>query len=192
MSPLLNPAPPWPRDPIVLLHGCLASDAQAILRHGIDPTKGRLDTDFGQGFYLTTHLRQARHWAWLRYYNLPPVLQTSSGGPVVVRFTLPMASFHGLDALVFVRGDYDYDDYWSLVQHCRQSSNTAPRNHRNNVDLRPTIANWYDVVFGPVATHWEQRSIMADSDQISFHTTGAASLLSALIPANVAVDPVHP
>ena len=192
MIPLLNPAPPWPRDPVTLLHGCVASGAVEILKHGVDPTKGRLDADFGQGFYLTTSLRQARHWAWLKFYDLAPSKQTASGGPVVLSFTLPLAQIATLDSIVFVRGDYAYDDYWSMVQHCRQSSSVAPQNHRNTADLSPTPDNWYDLVFGPVATHWEQRSVMAESDQISFHTTRAAALLSACRPARLAVAPVIP
>jgi hypothetical protein len=40
---------------------------------------------------------------------------------------------------------------------------------------------WYDIVSGPVAAFWKQRSPMADSDQVSFHTQGACKLLTDLM-----------
>ncbi len=40
---------------------------------------------------------------------------------------------------------------------------------------------WYDIVCGPVAAFWDQRSAMNDADQISFHTITAAKLLTDLI-----------
>ena len=85
--------------------------------------------------------------------------------------------YDGLDKLIslqFVRGDYGYDDYWSLVQHCRQSTPTAVNDHR-----RPATG-WYDIVSGPVTAFWTQRGAMVDSDQFSFHA-GGIYLLDALI-----------
>src|SRR5512147_3023412 len=101
--PILDPAPPWPRDPVEFMHGCVATDAAGIARAGVDPTKGRPDTDFGQGFYLTTNRQQAKHWAWLKYYSLSPSLQKVSGGPAVLSFYVPSAVLQPLIACVFVR-----------------------------------------------------------------------------------------
>src|SRR5207253_3837631 len=42
-----------------------------------DLTAGRVDRDFGRGFYTTTLEKQARHWAWLRFYD-PKFARTRS------------------------------------------------------------------------------------------------------------------
>jgi hypothetical protein len=67
MPPILHPPPAWTTSDysrhVVLWHGCLRSQLRSI-RHGIDPTKGDPATDFGRGFYTSTVVRQARHWAW--------------------------------------------------------------------------------------------------------------------------------
>src|SRR5881394_3962618 len=146
----LNPPPKWQvTNPMLFWHGCVGTDAAAIIRHGVDPTKGRVDTDFGRGFYLTTLQRQAEHWAWLKYYSLRKVDQARSGGPVALKFALLPSDLAPLESLVFVRGHYDYDDYWSLVQHCRQSAPGAVQNHKNTTHDAPTRSNWFDLVFGP-------------------------------------------
>jgi len=76
-----------------------------------------------------------------------------------------------------VLGDYDDERFWSLVQYCRQSPTGATRTH-----LHPKRAHgWYDIVTGPVADFWRQRSTMRQADQVSFHTTSAVNLLNTLI-----------
>lgn len=164
-----------------LWHGCVGSDANAILTSGVNPAAGRPDTDFGTGFYLTTLRRQAEHWAWLKYYSLAPAQQATSGGPVALRFAISPPQLALLESLVFVRGDYHYGDYWSLVQQCRQGTAAAPNNHKNTPHTAPNNANWFDVVYGPVSAFWQQRLAIPDSDQISFHTTAAAAVLTNLI-----------
>jgi len=88
--PLLNPAPPWkpPRsDRVVLWHGCTAFDKDAIEKNGIDLKYCAVDTDFERGFYTTTLERQARQWAWNRFYRWQKDHPTVGGNqPVVLRF----------------------------------------------------------------------------------------------------------
>ncbi len=99
----------------------------------------------------------------------------------VRRYTLLRAKGpldEGLDelaSLAVVLADYHYEDYWSLVQHCRQSTKTAINDHRH------PAGGWYDMVSGPVAAFWEQRVAMDDADQFSFHTEKGVRLLNALI-----------
>jgi hypothetical protein len=177
---ILNPAPPWraPRSRYVTLwHGCLTGDKDAIQQNGVDVTKGRVDADFGRGFYTTTLERQAEHWAWVRYYaqRSPP----KGVKPVVLRFRVDRHQLAALAFMAFVRGDYNNGDYWGLVQHCRQSTAGAIRDHKGPVNDGGN--DWYDVAYGPVAAFWDQRVAMIDSDQMSFHTQAAAALLTALI-----------
>jgi hypothetical protein len=192
MSPILNPAPPWQPDRsecVILWHGCTALDKNNIEAKGIDLSRCRVNTDFGRGCYTTTLERQARQWAWARFYEWqsePRNARKTGNQPVVLRFRVrryalnkrPAALDDGLDRLLslhFVLGDYGNEDFWSLVQHCRQSTPAAVRDHR-----RPP-ADWYDLVTGPVAAFWQQRVAMDDADQVSFHTDKGIKLLNALI-----------
>lgn len=197
-SPLLDPAPDWDRpgltenlrEYIVLRHGCTSWDLHNIQSNPvvlIDPRAGRTDVDFGQGFYTTSIERQARHWAWKRYYDIPLGTPGPPGvplQPVVLKFRVPLVRLAGLEALHFVLGDYEDERFWSLVQYCRRSPPGVARSH-----LHPSRSDgWYDVVTGPVADFWRQRSTMRQADQVSFHTTQAAHVLNNLIRSDVTDD----
>ena len=138
---------------------------------------------------------QARQWAWGRFYKWQALHPTGTGNqPVVLRFRvrrckLPGATApldEGLDelaSLAFVLADYHYEDYWSLVQHCRQSTPAAIHDHRH------PVGGWYDLVSGPVAAFWEQRVAMDDADQFSFHTEKAVRLLNVRIQEGLKAGP---
>jgi hypothetical protein len=197
MPPILNPAPPWQPDRsdyIVLWHGCTALDKNKIEK-GIDLAYCRVDTDFGRGFYTTTLERQARQWAWMRFYDWQDKNPGATGNqPVVLRFKVrrygvtPRLSGldDGLDKLLslhFVLGDYGNEDFWSLVQHCRQSIPEDKKKGQTEEvhDHKRLPDGWYDLVTGPVAAFWEQRVAMDDADQLSFHTLEAVEILKVLI-----------
>ncbi len=136
--------------------------------------KGRGGTDFGPGFYTTTLEAQAKSWAWLL------AAQSAVGGVVppaaVVRLEVDRDALSRLDSIAFIRGDYDAEDYWSLVFHCRGGA----LDH-----ARPPAAPYYDVAYGPVAAFWTQRSAMHGADQISFHSSACTPILDVK-----GVDPV--
>src|SRR5919198_2236008 len=97
--PILNPAPPWhaPRSRyIILWHGCTTEDRDTIEANGVDVTVSRVDTDFGRGFYTTTVERQARHWAWTRFYD-PKFARKTGVQPVVLRFRVDRHKLAGLN-----------------------------------------------------------------------------------------------
>ena len=133
--PLLDPAPDWdrPGDPrnyreyLELWHGCTSWDLSKINSDPtvlINPRAGQTDADFGQGFYTTSVKRQARYWAWRRYYEIlpgasgPPAIPLQ---PIVLRFRMPLVALAPLESLHFVLGHFDDERFWSLVQYCRQS-----------------------------------------------------------------------
>ncbi|MBI3823714.1 MAG: DUF3990 domain-containing protein [Planctomycetes bacterium] len=197
-----NPAPSWhaPRSEyVVLWHGCTERDKDSI-EHGISLAHCAVNTDFGRGFYTTTIERQAEHWAlgrledWQRKY---PGLPNRA---VKLRFRMrryaaqkrPAVHERGMDtlkSLAFVVGDFHYEDYWSVVQHCRQSLPNVVPDHR-----RPpgqVGGGWYDLVSGPVAAFWRQRVARDDSDQFSFHTPAGIRILNALIHEGVSGHPDH-
>ncbi|SPF44208.1 hypothetical protein SBA4_3190003 [Candidatus Sulfopaludibacter sp. SbA4] len=107
-------------------------------------------------------LHQAQTWA-------VQISSTRPGTkPAVVELVIDRNALATLDTLVFSRGDFYADDFWSFVHHCRSGG----------TDHRRTPGGFYDVVYGPVAAFWNQRMIIADSDQISFHTPSAETILN--------------
>jgi hypothetical protein len=100
--------------------------------------------------------------------------------PVVLRFRFDRFELAKLSFTAFVLSYPTKNDFWSLVQHCRQSTTGAIRDHRGPVTVWDGT-NWYDVVCGPVSAFWRQRYAMQDTDQFSFHTEPAVELLNRLI-----------
>lgn len=161
-SPLGTP-PSWTNQPVTLYHGTIQTHLGS-LRAGIDLRQGRARTDFGQGFYTTTWLEQAQLRPWQ--------LSLRQGGrPIVLRFDVDREALARLDCLCFVRGGLRVEDFWSFVHHCRSGLIGHGRGSSND---------WYDLVVGPLVASWKQRLIVADADQISFHTARAARLLGAI------------
>ena len=162
-----------------LYHGCTSSDKALIDAQGIQLQKCRVDTDFGRGFYTTTVKYQAQQWAWTRYYD-PAVRNASMNQPVVLTFRVARHELCKLWSLCFVLGATGNDAFWSLVQHCRQSTPTTIRDHKGPVVLADETT-WYDIVCGPVAAFWRQRYAMHDADQVSFHTPQGIAILNRII-----------
>jgi hypothetical protein len=153
----------WQNPAVRLYHGTLETHVASLLA-GVDVTRGRPAADFGRGFYTTTVLDQAAAWAeYLVERQLP-----GQAHPAVVRFDVSRDALAPLETLWFVRGSRDANDFWTFIEHCRRGA-TA---HRAG-------GAWYDVVVGPVTQNWTFRLMMADSDQVSFHTARAAAILNA-------------
>jgi uncharacterized protein DUF3990 len=172
--PLLLPPPSWTNQWIRLCHGTSTPAATAITTSGVLVSTGRPGTDFGPGFYTTTLERQARFWAWqlwARRVTGGPA-GAASLAPAVVYADIDRDALAGLDCLAFVRGDFDADDFWSLVVHCRTGGMDHARGSAGKTK--------YDVVVGPVAAMWQQRTIIAGADQMSFHTPRAQAVLNRI------------
>lgn len=163
--PLIATPRGWTNQATALFHGTIDRYVPSILA-GVDVTKGRRYTDFGRGFYTTTLERQARTWAWELSRQRP------GSFPAVVRFDVSRDALAALDALWFVRGSHDAEDFWSLVFHCRSRGGDHGRGSKG----------WYDAIVGPVAASWRQRLSLHDIDQMSFHTERAAKILDASNP----------
>lgn len=157
--------PQWTNPRLTVYHGTdnrsagLTGPARVNASVGFLPNLAfcRPFTDFGQGFYTTTNLHQARQWANTR------VLSRASAYAVVLRFDLDRDWLATLDALAFTRPTADF---WALVTDCRQG---FPPHQRPPPSPLP-----YDVVYGPV-TLWPQILVIADCDQVSFHTQNAVA-----------------
>ncbi len=161
--------PQWDDPYLVLYHGTLRKHADAILANGIDPARGSPHTDFGRGFYTTTNHAQADEWADSR-------ASEQGEHSAVLMLTVDRLALARLRHLAFLR---PANDYWSLVENCR---NDAPY----------AVEQGYDVVYGPVAKRWwgdEDYAAFPDFDQISFHGDAAKSFLNNKIYCEVEVVP---
>ena len=165
-APIVYPPIAWTNQDITVYHGTVDLFAAAIVAGPIQVGLGKPHTDFGPGFYTTTVSRQARMWA-------AQISATRAGSnPAVVEFVIDRQALAGLETLTFVRGDFDAEDYWSLVHHCRKGA----LDHG-----RAAPSPYYDVVYGPVAAFWNQRMIVAGADQISFHTQAGERVLNVSV-----------
>jgi hypothetical protein len=163
-TPIVYPAKTWTNQNLVLYHGTIDKFVPAILSK-IQISLGKPFTDFGPGFYTTTVIRQAHTWA------AQMAASKAGSAAAVIQITVSREHLAVLQTLAFVRGDFKAQDYWSFVHYCRAGAT----NHNRSV---PSGHSFYDVVYGPVAAFWNQRMIIADADQISFHTTAAESMLN--------------
>jgi Protein of unknown function (DUF3990) len=158
---------PWTDQEIILYHGTIDADVASITR-GVDLNRCKHLQDFGRGFYTSTNQQQAERWAQDRANRV-------GYNPAVISFAIDRHSLALLDSLFFVRGDPSAFDFWSLIQYCR----TINGDHN-----RPQTP-WYDVVAGPVTGSWKKQTVIPKSDQISFHTPKATSIIDSSQKARV-------
>jgi len=159
---LVAPAP-WSNGPLTIFHGTVLTHWLDIARDGVRVGRGRLNTDFGRGFYATADLRQATGWAVqlaTRYRDTAAVATAQ----------VSRENLASLESLCFVRGHEDAADFWSFVHSCRVGAETHARPHLS----KPM----YDVVVGPVALNYRRRDAYENMDQISFHTRAAEDVLN--------------
>jgi hypothetical protein len=155
--------PAWLGQDIVLYHGTTDVHVQDVLQ-AVDETRGNPNKDFGRGFYTTTREDKALDWAINK-------AQVAGGNAAVVRFAVERDDLADLETLFFVRGEPNAADFWSFVQYCRTVGVGGGHN-------RLYVAGWYDLVVGPVTGTWKRQTVIADTDQISFHTLRAVGVLN--------------
>lgn len=156
---------PWTNAPITLYHGTIERHVASVL-NGVDLKFAQPGRDFGVGFYLATLHRQAVEWA-------KRIADVTRDQPAVVAYQLSRDALASLEALWFVRGEYENEEFWSFVFHCRNASREAFHHGR------AVNGGLYDIVVGPVAAFWRQRVVANGYDQVSFHTPRAVDALNA-------------
>jgi hypothetical protein len=164
--------PRWSNRPLTVFHG---TDSGSLAAYGplapnrplvgfaVSVGRGGHNTDFGQGFYLTTYDHQATQWANGKVRRHLRATGTRLQA-VVLSFSIDRDLLAAADTLAFVAAT---PDYWDLVHDCRLGF----RSHR-----RPGTKRTYDVVYGPVSL-WRQELIIYDSDQMSIHDQSLADTL---------------
>ena len=170
----------WNNGPLTVYHGCDDQSAKAIVSNGINLALCKPLTDFGQGFYTTTNLQQAKSWANQRCNRIP--IRKGIRIATVLQFDIDRDALAQKEMLFFVI-ESSNNDYWDFVRHCRTTA-PSPVQHQ-----RRGQAN-YDVVAGPVSL-WPQPFIMKDCDQISFHTSSGFIVLGNAVLSHQA-NPNNP
>jgi hypothetical protein len=171
MTPSYAP-PPWTNQELILYHGTTASAARQIAVGKIALHYGRRGTDFGPGFYTTTIEQQARAWA-LRVADKRRQAPRHTKAPAIVEIRLSREEVAGLQFMAFVDQDAGAEEFWSFVHHCQNGAMDHGRAIPGSSKL-----GYYDVVFGPLARNWKQRTAYPRADQVSFHTKAAVRLLN--------------
>jgi Protein of unknown function (DUF3990) len=150
----------WTNAPQVVYHGTDETAANDILKTTISLSRCNPRSGFGQGFYVTSVLHEARFWADWRAHN-------TKGRSAVMAFDLNLdAIASAADHVVFTLADNNFHDF---VRHNRlkmgpdhgRTGNSSA--HRSHVPPRPN----YDIVYGPVSRYPEHLHYV-DWDQICF------------------------
>ena len=163
----------WKNDDLYLYHGTDEESALNIIKDGVDLSKCSLLTDFGRGFYTTTHFDQAKDWGIARATRVRKRRQTAKG--CVLELQVSRDWLGRLDALAFVRPEPE-TGFPQFVRFCR--AGYMP--HRSSGD--------YEVVYGPVS-QWKPRMsdpslklfVIGDCDQVSFHNGAVTASTSRLL-----------
>ena len=68
------------------------------------------------------------------------------------------------------------------MHHCRSSVRGTPATEvvKHHERVNPP-KDWYDLVCGPLTAFWQQRAIVQNADQYSFHTPAGIKVLNDLI-----------
>jgi hypothetical protein len=133
------------------------------------PPAGHRTPIFGSGFYTTTNRDQAENWANRKAAHTRDL-------PIVLQLTIDRDALARLRTLAFV---LPTPDYWSLVERCRDESDTPY-----------PIEEHYDVIYGPVAKLWfgpSAYTIIEGYDQTSFHGEAAKAFLNNRMVCKVEV-----
>lgn len=155
-----------------LYHGTDLNSAEKILKNSINLQYCRKLTDFGQGFYTTTYLHQAKNWANLRCLRLSRKKNLSRPVAAILGLKISYNLLSTLKTLCFVtEGSSNQSDYWDLIRNCRTG--------KKHYQVSSSIDEYYDVIFGSVSL-WPQTLVIKDCDQISFHTDASIKALNTV------------
>jgi hypothetical protein len=165
----------WINDDMVLYHGCSDQSLSTVNPTGIIVSGppynitlniGATRPDFGPGFYTTTWLHQAKNWANLRVAKLRR--RHPNVRAVVLAMRIERNRFANLESLVFAS---DRDNYYPFITYCRGGGTP-------HADLAYR-GGPYDVIVGPVSLGTQQL-VIAQADQVSFHTVNATAAITNL------------
>lgn len=172
-------------EPCCVYHGTSLFAARVIQHYGVWLGVQRTLTDFGQGFYVTSQLEQAKNWALVRAAHpqvnrdVLDVLKISSAQyfsnpdtwiPAYIVYNLDANALSQRNGLMFPLPGHPE---WPAK---KTSWEAFVKNGRRG------IKHFYDFVYGPVGGRHDQNpaevTASANKDQLSFHSKIAIRCLS--------------
>ena len=175
---------------LTLYHGTDLASANKIITSSIKLNFCKPLTDFGQGFYTTTYLHQAKNWANIRVLRLNRKKRINPQSPVpqsaVLEIQVSYDDLVTLETLCFVTEGSSTlkSDFWDLIRNCRRHRKKHFLDNQSN-------EKYYDVVFGLVSL-WPQTLVINNCDQVSFHTDKAINCLQKNIKIRYQCNPAQP
>lgn len=118
----------------ICYHGTVRTSAISIKNKGIDLSLSAKGTDFGQGFYVTNNLAQAREWA-VRYARSLQRRTKQVTYPVVMTFNIDIRKLNNLKGKQFTMINEEWGNF--ILQN--------RKNYQNYFHLS------YDYAVGPLA-----------------------------------------
>lgn len=156
----------WTNSTVEVYHGTIERYANNIVSSGPDPKRGRFDTDFGPGFYITSSLHQARQWANIKARARPTEI------PAVVIFDLDLDEIAQYkDHLVFTLDDTRFHDFVTF--------NRLGGRHHSRISAKS-----YDVIYGPLSAY-PQSVVYKDCAQICFSASTVVNLKLTLLTPRI-------
>lgn len=167
----------------IAYHGTNLFSANIILRYGITLQAQRRLTDFGKGFYVTPHLRQAKQWANVKAQNpqfqssLLKMLNTNKEQylyhpytkiPAFITFSIDTYQLTQYNGLIFPSPS---QPEWTTYEKKWESF------VRNN---RMGLQHSYDFAYGPVGKSQINVLPSQTKTQLSFHHERTLQCLSIL------------
>lgn len=117
-------------------HGTTRRDGEDIVTNGIDIRKCSYHTDFGKGFYITSHLAEAEKRAIRKSQDHIGLYIIEEIKPVVVSFELEMKMSRVLNGLVFEEPSLEWAKF--ILENRKKR-------------LQKTRSHNFDFVTGPMA-----------------------------------------
>lgn len=94
----------------ICYHGTVRASAISIKNKGIDLSLSAKGTDFGQGFYVTNNLAQAREWA-VRYARSLQRRTKQVTYPVVMTFNIDIRKLNNLKGKQFTMINEEWGNF---------------------------------------------------------------------------------
>lgn len=123
--------------PKTLYHGT-GFDSIKSLEKGILLNKGNKKTDFGQGFYLTSNLKQAKGWALSRMRAVIENTGDNSNRAVIISYEIDFDLIKKLNYLFFTDAEVEWAEF-------------VYANRVLDYNLHHNLHQDYDFVYGPLA-----------------------------------------
>ena len=164
-------------------HGTIDLFTSTLIK-GIDIKRGGKTVDFGQGFYATFNLNQAKSWARKRAesYNRTSFSSKDFAEPVILEYSFDLKKLVYLKGKIFDNPDIEWAKF---IYHNRSKLNRVIHHHDYVYGLvadGKTNELIYELDNDTISLETFRKSIefKGENDQISFHSKSAITSLTLI------------